>query len=374
MYKNPLRILMLVPHLGIKGPLPKHAPLIVEALRERGCEVVTYGWGRHQDKETLKQKLVGRLRDIINIRKILLKERTDALVVKTTHNWTALSRDIPLLLFTGHLCHRVILQLHGSQPNLLISPDNVIFKMFTKWLMRLSDAALVLSSEEQRQWQHFYPNGKFYVVSNPFVPRADEIGTAFDLPWNIPPGKPVLLFAGRLIREKGIFELLEAVANVNTLIPCHLIIAGDGPLEQQVRQRIADLDLGESVTLAGYLIGGQLSGVYHRANIFVLPTYFYEGFPTVISEAMNVGLPIVTTRLRGAADYLEDGTHVIFVPPKNPSAVADAIVRLLDDKALRERMAQANREKVLEFAPDRVGKQYLDILKDVIETTPAGIF
>jgi glycosyltransferase involved in cell wall biosynthesis len=226
----------------------------------------------------------------------------------------------------------------------------------------------VISTQEQHQWQQFYPTGKFYVMSNPFVPPVTEISTPLDPHWNILRGKPVLLFAGRLIREKGIFELLEAITIVKARIPCHLIIAGEGPLEKQIRRRIADLDLGDCVTLTGYLTGGQLSGVYHQANIFVLPTYFGEGFPTVISEAMNFGLPIVTTRLRGAADHLEDGTHAIFVLPKNPSAVAAAVVRLLADKALCERMAQANREKVLEFAPDRVGKQYLDVLEDVVGT------
>ena len=359
---------MLVPHPGIKGPIPKITPLLVEALRKEGCEVVTHGWGRHQDTETLKQKAAGRLKDIANIRKILLKERPAILFVHTSHDWATLSRDIPLLLFTRHLCRAVILQMHGSQPNLLVTAGNGLFKLVTNWLMRLSDAVLVLSYEEQRQWQQFYPTGKFYVVSNPFVPPATEISTAFDPHCNIPLGKPVLLFAGRLIREKGIFELLEAMTIVKARIPCHLIIAGDGPLEQQVRQRIADLDLEDCVTLAGYLTGGQLSSVYHQANIFVLPTYFYEGFPTVISEAMNIGLPIITTRLRGVADHLEDGTHAIFVLPKNPPAVADAVVRLLDDKALREKMGRANREKVLEFAPDRVGRQYSDVLEDVVGT------
>ena len=365
MPENRLRILMLVPHQGIKGPTPKHTPLLVSALRKHGCDVVTHGWGRQQDKETVQQKVAGRIRDIANIRKVLSKERPDLLVAKTAHDWATLSRDIPLVLASRHLCRTVVLQMHGSQPDRLVSPGNLLFKMVTKWLMRLSDATLVLSTQEQRQWQRFYPTGNFYVVSNPFVPPAAEASEAFDLPWNIPPGKPVMLFAGRLIREKGIFELLEATANVKAQIPCHLIMAGDGPCDRQVQQRIAELDLKDCVTLAGYLTADQMPSDYRQANIFVLPTYS-EGFPTVITEAMNAGLPVITTPIRGMADHLEDGTHAIFVPPMNPPAVADAILRLLVDKPLCEKMGLANREKVLEFSPDRVGRQYLDVLENVV--------
>ncbi|MDP3013490.1 MAG: glycosyltransferase, partial [Candidatus Subteraquimicrobiales bacterium] len=198
-------------------------------------------------------------------------------------------------------------------------------------------------------------------------PPAIEEVKAFDLPPNITPGKPVLLFVGRLIREKGIFEILEAITSVNAQIPCHLIMAGDGPCEQQVKQRIAELGLGDCVTLAGYLTGARMSGVYHQANVFVLPTYHIEGFPTVISEAMNVGLPIITTRLRGAADHLIEGVNALFVPPRDPVVLAKTVIELLSNSDLRSRMGLANKEKIKDFAPDVVGRQYLNVLHDVIK-------
>jgi glycosyltransferase involved in cell wall biosynthesis len=83
-------------------------------------------------------------------------------------------------------------------------------------------------------------------------------------------------------------------------------------------------------------------------------------------EAMGYGLPIVTTARRGCADILTAGEHALFVPPRDPQALAGAIDRLLDDDGLRERMGRANLEKVGDFAPERVVPRYAQILRQVV--------
>jgi glycosyltransferase involved in cell wall biosynthesis len=118
--------------------------------------------------------------------------------------------------------------------------------------------------------------------------------------------------------------------------------------------------------MAGYLQGDDLQRAYRSANLFVFPSW-REGFPTVITEAMDAGLPIVTTYIRGAADHLKEGVHACFVPPQNPVALAAAIRRVLAEPELQARMAQANRAKVKEFAPAIIGEQYLGILKQIVD-------
>ena len=359
-----MKILMLSPYPHVKGPLPKHTPHLISALRLLGCEVITEPWGRHSDHESFFDKIIGRIQDIIHIRCRLTSERFNVLVVKTAHDWNTLIRDVALLLATRRLRPATILQFHGSESNVLLYRGHGLFKVLSAWLMRLSDAFMVLSSEERDQWSQFFPAGKFFVVSNPFVPLINEATITPQCIRDLPPKVPLLLFVGRLIREKGIFDLLDALSHLKTFIAFHLLVAGDGPQAEQIQKYLTSLGLAEHVTLAGHLEATELEMAYHTATIFVLPTW-NEGFPTVIAEAMNAGLPIVTTPIRGMADHLQEGSNALFVPLRDPIALADAIKHLLSNSSLRAKMSQANQNKVRDFAPDVVGLHYLDILKQV---------
>jgi len=103
--------------------------------------------------------------------------------------------------------------------------------------------------------------------------------------------------------------------------------------------------------------------------VFALPTTHYEGFPTVILEAMGAGLPIVTTRSRGAPDHLVEGEHVLFVPPHDPEALAERLVLTLTDGELNRRLGDANREKIRGFDPDLVAADYLAALQAIAAGT-----
>src|SRR5205823_173848 len=102
--------------------------------------------------------------------------------------------------------------------------------------------------------------------------------------------------------------------------------------------------------LPGYLAGAELEAAYREATLFVFPSWV-EGFPTVLAEAMDAGLPIVTTRIRGAADHLVAGENALFVEPRDVSALVDAILTLLDDRDLAARMSAANRRRIGIFEP-----------------------
>jgi glycosyltransferase involved in cell wall biosynthesis len=359
-----LRILMLVPFPGVRGPVAKHTPLLVNALRELGCEVVTEPWGRHRDDESLASKFSGRARDIIRIRRRLVAEPFDVLVVKTSHEWPSLMRDIPLLAATRQAVPSIVLQFHGGRSDRLVTPGDRGFKLASSALFRLSDGVLVLSSEEQKESLQFWPRGRFHVVANPFDLSAvnnSETKIRHDRQ-----GPMTLLFAGRLMAEKGIFDSLSALSLLRDRMPCRLLIAGTGPDEQNVAERARELGLADDLVLAGHLSSDELLRAYRAADVFVFPTYWFEGFPTVLSEAMAAGLPIVTTRTRGIADHLQDGVNALFVPPREPTVLAQTLERLLGDAELRRQMSLANREKVREFAPDRVASRYLTALEEIL--------
>ena len=357
-----MRILMLTCHPGIRGPFPKILPLLARTLRELGCEVVEEPWGRHSDEESRLRKLLDRPGDILRVRRRLKSEPFDVLFIHTTTEWANYSRDLPLLALCRGLVKHVVLQFHGSVPSLVLGEGHAGFKWASRRLFSSVDGVFVLSTEEQRAWQQFHPSGNFPVISNPFQPLALVAMDQMKLPWQVQDGEPVALFVGRLITEKGIYDLLEAVALVRAKSPVHLVLAGGGPEEKIFRARARSLGLESHITLAGYLDAPALTAAYQAADLFVLPSWS-EGFPTVLTEAMHAGLPVVTTRIRGAVDHLQDGVHACFVPPQNPPALAEAMVKVLQDGPWRARMQQANREKVKDFAPATVGKKYLAALR-----------
>ncbi|GAB4108191.1 MAG: glycosyltransferase [Phycisphaeraceae bacterium] len=155
-----------------------------------------------------------------------------------------------------------------------------------------------------------------------------------------------LLTVGRLASVKGIPILLQAVKSlVNDHPDLSLTIVGDGP-ERPAFERMADeLGISTHVRFTGYQNQQQVREHLQQHDIFVLPS-FAEGVPVVLMEAMASGLPVVTTRIAGIPELVEDGVHGRLVPPGDPASLTDAIRDLIHDPAKRQQYGQAGRHKV----------------------------
>ena len=361
---------MLSPHPDVRGPIPKITPLFLDPLRAAGCEVTVEPWGRHTDTESLAAKVLGRARDIVRLRSLVSAVHFDVMIVKTSHEWMSLLRDVPLLVATRRRLPMIVVEFHGGHTDRLAATGNRAFKWATLMLFHLSDGVLVLSSEEARDASVFYPRGRFRVMVNPF--RVSEHDRHAARPERLPV-VPTLLYASRLTTQKGVLDTVDAFALLQARRPCRLVVAGTGPAAGAVASRVEALGLSGKVTLAGLLSHDEVMAAYRTADVFVLPTYGPEGFPTAVAEAMSTGLPVVTTSMRGLADHLEDGVNALFVPPGAPEALADALGRLLDDDVLRGRMSMANRAKVREFEPARAAEIYLRALAEFDRATASPV-
>jgi glycosyltransferase involved in cell wall biosynthesis len=361
-----MRMLVLSPTATLRGPLPKITPVLVSALRAVAFDVAQETWGRRANHEPLWTKPRRLVQDIRRIRRALRAGAFDVMVVNTSHEWMSLLRDVPLLLSVRRLVPCIAIQFHGGRSDVLVAPGHRAFKAFSWVLLSRSDGLLVLSDEEARETRRFFPGGVIRTVSNPFLPSGEPAAHRNGAT------NATLLFAGRLVPEKGVLDALKALALLAEQRQVRLVIAGSGPARPDIEALIRALDLEANTELLGHLDADAMRSLYRSADVFVLPTYWIEGFPTAIAEAMDAGLPVVTTKLRGMADHLEDGTNAVFVPPRDPPALAEALGRLLDDAALRKRLSEANRAKVAEFAPDRVARRYLAALEDIVASTRKG--
>jgi glycosyltransferase involved in cell wall biosynthesis len=367
-----MRVMILEPYPNIQGPLPRIVPLLSEALRQAGCEVVAERWGRHREQEDWREKTLGRIGDIRRIRAALARDRVDVLLVESSHDWKTVTRDLALLLATRGLRRAAVLQIHGSLLECIEGGGHAGFKAASRMLFRQCDGVVVSSQVERVALARFAPECRFFVAANVYAPEPAAPPAVVPAEWRLPADRPVIFHAARLIPEKGVRDLLAAMPAVLRAVPCHLLLAGVGPLEAEVQAAVSRPPLAGHVSWVRYLDRPHLELAYGRTDVFVLPTYHPEGLPAVIQDALGHGLPIVATPTRAIADHVRDGVNGRLVPARDPAKLAAALVELLSDPALRQRMSAANREKAKEFSSDKVAQQYLQILEQALRPAPGG--
>jgi glycosyltransferase involved in cell wall biosynthesis len=172
-----------------------------------------------------------------------------------------------------------------------------------------------------------------------------------------PPAAPAtlrVLGVGRLVAKKGFDVLVEACAVLRRRgVPFEALIVGqDDKHGAVVRERIAALGLQDRVALPGPMGQAELLAEYRRASALCMPCRVLEndrdGIPNVLVEAMAAGAPVVATGVSGIPELVQHEVNGLLVPPDDPEALADALLRLHDDPALAARVAAAGRATVHE--------------------------
>ena len=162
-------------------------------------------------------------------------------------------------------------------------------------------------------------------------------------------GEFVLILLARLIKEKGIFETIDAVKLLREEgRNVRLVLAGMGPALGDIKERIRFTELEDFVELPGYLRGKEKGMALSKADVFVLPTYHGEGCPNALLEAMGTGLPIISTPVGGIPDIMQSPENGTLLEHANAYGVADAVRIYMDDPGLTKRVSDANRKRAWE--------------------------
>jgi glycogen(starch) synthase len=153
-------------------------------------------------------------------------------------------------------------------------------------------------------------------------------------------GGPIVLFAGRLVYEKGVHDLLAAVPRLRRRHPgVRIVIAGDGPHLDELRAQAKRLRLGRSVAWAGFLGGERLAVLAAAADCAVVPS-IYEPFGMVALEAAAAGTPLVVADTGGLREIVEHGITGLRFRPGDPAGLADAVSAVLRDEVLARRLTR----------------------------------
>jgi glycosyltransferase involved in cell wall biosynthesis len=178
----------------------------------------------------------------------------------------------------------------------------------------------------------------------------------------------VILAVGRLSFEKGFADLLRAAAVLSTTkgVPdFRLVLVGDGPERESLARLASRLGIEGKVTMTGFQRDVKL--YYSVARLMVISSHT-EGSPNVVLEAMAAGLPIAATAVGGIPEILANELTGLMVPPRNPTAMAGAIMRILTDPELRLRLGAAARLRAeSNFTPDAYKRSLVEFYQKTLE-------
>ncbi len=180
------------------------------------------------------------------------------------------------------------------------------------------------------------------------------------------PKKYDLIFSGRLVKNKGIFLLLEAIKEIKESQPkagppraenIKLVIIGSGPLENKIKRFIAKNKLENNIEFAGWLPGVEdVARIYNQSKILVMPSY-NEGGPRVTLEAMACKVPVITSRVGIMLDVIEDGENGLFIDWDSKD-ISKKILTLLSNENLQKKIAENGYSTAQRFERKKAIKNY----------------
>lgn len=266
--------------------------------------------------------------------------------------------DFPVLLLLSYLLPiRFFIYLHGN--DLLCPLSNSIFQaLFQHTLQRAQ--GIVCNSRFTQDFlkERCQFNTPTYII-NPAIgvekfgnlDRIPNLRTELRAQHGIPETAVVLLSVGRLVRRKGFDRAIENLpALVAEGIDVYYFICGRGPMESELKSLATRLGVDRRVFFTGYVPDDRLASYYAACDLFIMPTFFdaaaksIEGFGIVYLEAGYFAKPVIAARLGGVTDAVRHEENGLLVDPNFPTELANALLRLCQDRQLRERLGSRGKE------------------------------
>ena len=321
--------------------------------------------GSEGRKENIPQKLVRFFISPFAFGVFLLRHRPDIVHLNTSLEPKSYWRDIAYLLVARLLGRKVVYQVHGGALPEALFVGHAFLTGLLRRVLSMPDVVVLLANVELDAYRRFVPKQHLVLAAN-----AIDAGSLVATPIKSKSaGSLQLVYLGRLARNKGIYEAVEAVgALVKEGRDLFLSIAGSGPEEAALKQRVDELGLSKHVYFPGPLFGAAKDALWSASDIFVFSTFHVEGLPYALLEAMAAGAVPITTRVGAIPDVMQDGVHGLLVEAQDPAGLARAIARLDDDRDALARMAAAGRQRVLaEYTVERLAQDFKRIYASLIK-------
>jgi glycosyltransferase involved in cell wall biosynthesis len=240
-----------------------------------------------------------------------------------------------------------------------------IYNQLDRWSLRtanqvLTSSAAFIAELEQRNVQRDHIHVQHMPI-RPFEAVPEKHKTELRRQLGLDDGTRVLLSVGRLSREKGHTDLIQAIPKILELagnLPLRLVIVGEGLKRLRIEELCHNLRLTDVVTLTGQQ--ENINRYYSIADVFLLPSHS-EGCPNALLEAMAAGVPVVATDAGGIPEVVRHGRDAILVKKNDPAGLASATAKILQDRNLRDRLVSSALEVATRKTPEAYFKSIASV-------------
>lgn len=353
-------VLLCGPPVGAVGGGPTHMRnMLVSPLRQRYRLVHFESGSRGTESPAKDEPFIKKLSRIVGSPFALgwaLWKNSPAIVhLNSALDQKGFWRDLAYLLVSKLFRKKVVLQIHGGSLADLCSRPGM--KHAVRAALSFPDAVVLLASSEKRQFGDFGLTNRVVIIPNG-VDVAQYSGVT---PRRHSGQVKRLVYLGRLIPTKGIFETIDAVEILRTdprFSDIEFHIAGSGPADQQLRNVIRSKRLESCVKLVGSLHGDDKVDFLKAADLFLFPTYHREGLPYSILESLAAGTPVVASRVAGIPDVVIDGQHGALIDAKDTAQIVDAIRHLASDGRIEDMSKNCQEWATKRFGLKRLADEF----------------
>lgn len=302
---------------------------------------------------------------ILPIARVIRRNRPDVVVSAAAYINATIYMATKI---SGHDLHLVMWSHTFESKNM--RQASPLIRLLSRWFYAKAEIVIALTGEISKDLQENFnlPSNKIRVIPNPIDLKGvqSQSKESVEDPWfqeEVRRDFPLIIAVGSLVRAKGFPCLLHAFAKVRESLKVRLVILGRGKELQELKALSEDLNIAQEIAFLGFE-----SNPYKymaKADLFVLSS-LWEGFPSVLLEAMACGIPIVSTACSSGPDeILTPGVNGLLVSPADCEALAEAISKVIRDEQMRQRFSAAAQEKVVEFDLGNIIGYYEDLFDEI---------
>lgn len=358
-------VIMLGPSRSTVSGVSTHLNLLFASNLAHEFALIHFQVGSEGREESASGRWLRLMWSPLALAARILIDGADIVHLNTSLNHRAYWRDLAYLLVAKLCGARTVYQVHGGELPREFTLGSRLRAAVLPAALRLPDTIVVLADSELEAYRNFVPEQHIVLL-----PNAIDLA-AYDAPVRSHADPSLclrLLYVGRLVRSKGLYEVLSALADARASgISAKLVVAGSGPDEASMKAATVQLGLEQAVLFAGPVFDEDKLALYGEADVLMFPTYHPEGLPYVLLECMAAGVPAITTRVGAMPDVMVDGVHGLFVPPRDKEAITAAIAKLATNRDLLAEMSVACRRRIahsysIERLAGHLGRLYRELL------------
>lgn len=324
-------VLLCGPPLSAVGGGPTHIKnMLTSPLRDQYRLVHFETGSRGAESPATDESLSARTFRIVTspleLAWTILNLRPSIVHLNSVLNRKAFLRDAVYLLVSKSLQRRVVFQFHGGSLSTLCASKWM--QLVVRTVYSIPDALVLLATSEKTDLE------KLGICSHlAIIPNGVDVPQFRGTLERVHSGRVQrLIYMGRLVREKGIFEAIKAIEilrKTTRFEDIKLRIAGSGPATEELEAYIAERGLGNSVELVGPVYGNAKVEFLREADAFIFPSYHPEGLPYSILESLAAGTPVVASKVAGIPDVVVDRVHgILLTNPRDPAEIVSAVQEL----------------------------------------------